>query len=1027
MLELITERLRSAGGPHRRDPGSGGRTILLVPTFSQASHIRRILLGRPFGVPGFFDETVLAFTGLAERILADRPIGEILSSLEQDLMIRRALLSIPSGVFTPVARHAGFRRAAIEFLKELKQNGRPFAELDQELEALAEERGGAVGVRLAAFRELFAAYEKQKDAARRLDHEDFLREARDAVRDRRWGRDLGLLLVDGFQNFTELERTLVLALADRAGETVVTLAFDPGLENEEDHNFSVAAQTRDFLRERGFTERVLTGNHRSPAPGLRELEAGLFAPDPAPLHPEGAIRILEGADPRDEADRVARTVLRLIRGEEGETRRYRDIVIIVRDVRSRRTLFADAFARHEIPLRIQGRESLLTHPAARAALALLTVAGGEAGREQVLGLLRADHLAAVALPEVDRLEFDLLEHGDPVDAAGWVERVGEHSPAGAEILGELFEAGAADPVPGAEVTETVLSLFRKHLVPIWNRGGAAALIRAEAAAFSALFTAVRELLEDLSREDGGVDLRMFTDRFAESIKGSVYGAHDRRLAVVDLIDAREARQWEAPVIIVSGLVEGEFPRSPREDIFLSDADRATVNRTGSLCLKERLLERHEERYLFYVAMTRAREKLYLTYPATDGAGRETMRSLYLDEALRLMPRDERDAALSRRPLSRALPEEDEVAHRKDLVCTALAGLARPFSPGTAEETTPLRAAALADLLRDDPAWRRAIATGLRYREPLLAVLPRPEGVAELQPPRRGRSATALEAFARCPFKHFAGRTLRLQGPPRVAAAGLDGLVLGNIAHEVLFSLFLPVVEGSPLPEEEALEQIFAEVFAKATAGISLGLAEDRSRRSLLAVLRQTLARERERLRGAAFWPRDLEVAFGPQVKRRLVIRSADGREVPIRGVMDRVDVAPDGGAVVIDYKYSKAGFGKAKQADAKAGRHLQLPLYLLALQEAFGLTPRGAWLYPLLGGRTSGYWLESGPKPDSPEQIDAEDLAELHRRTRRLVLDFDRRILEGEISARPFEDKECGRCDFADVCRFEPWMREERE
>ena len=158
-----------------------------------------------------------------------------------------------------------------------------------------------------------------------------------------------------------------------------------------------------------------------------------------------------------------------------------------------------------------------------------------------------------------------------------------------------------------------------------------------------------------------------------------------------------------------------------------------------------------------------------------------------------------------------------------------------------------------------------------------------------------------------------------------------------------------------------------------------------------------------------------------------MVSSEDGRVVPIRGVMDRVDIAPDGGAVVIDYKYSKVGFSKAKKADAEAGRHLQLPLYLLALEEAFGLAPRGAWLYPLSLGRTSGYWLAPGPKPDTPEAIDAEALAELHRRTRRLVLDFDRRILEGEITAEPFEDGECGRCDFGDICRWEPWMREGKE
>ena len=100
-----------------------------------------------------------------------------------------------------------------------------------------------------------------------------------------------------------------------------------------------------------------------------------------------------------------------------------------------------------------------------------------------------------------------------------------------------------------------------------------------------------------------------------------------------MVDAREARQWEAPVVFVTGLAEGEFPRSPREDPFLTDGDRQRLNRRGSISLRELQNERDEERFLFYVAATRPRDLLFLTWPLTDGSGEERARSSFLTALL----------------------------------------------------------------------------------------------------------------------------------------------------------------------------------------------------------------------------------------------------------------------------------------------------------------------------------------------------------------------------------------------------------
>jgi ATP-dependent helicase/nuclease subunit B len=1003
---LTAELSRFLGAGRERD------AVLLVPNLSQASHLKRLLLTR-LGVPGFFDESILTFTSLAERILPDLPIGGLLSGLRRDLLLRRALTEDPPPGFRRVARYPGFRRAALAFLKELKQNGLAPEEVESHLERMAAERRGAPRERLLAFRALFAAYEGELRRRGLVDHEDYLRRARDALASGEVSCSPAFLGVDGFQNFTRLEREIVLLLAGRAERTVATLAYHPALERAEGGPFRVAHETYLFLQEHGFVRETLEENHRARSTSLAAFVTRLAEGATGSAPPDGSVRILEGADPADEADRVAREILRRIREEEI---RYRDVVVVLRDVLRRSDLFRVAFTRHRIPHRFYGAEPVSRLPFVRSVLDLLRVAAGDLTRERIFALLRSDHLPGVSPESVDRLEDDLREHGEPDAPEDWVERVRRHSGGGAGILADLaaFEIDAADPRGTAR---SVLGLAERLLVPLWARDLADAdRVRAEAGAWEVVRSAATEVGDALGDGEAEAGLPEFVGLLVEALRDSRVFARNRRLDVVNVIDAREARQWEAPVVIVSGLVEGEFPRSPREDVFLPDEDRRRENRDGGLALKERLLERDEERYLFHVALTRARDRLVLTYPATDGSGEKTLRSLFLDDAISALGGED---VVSRRRLSDPLPREEETADRADLRRRALLGLGEPYREGTREEERARRASALHDLLvaAPDPAYLHASRIGERFLPGTRAVLGDSAPLAERHPPDRGWSASALEDFVQCPFLHFARRTLSLRESPRAAEEPLDPPLLGEIAHEVLRVAFLNVLDGEALPGPEHLDRIFVEVFEEKAGGGARGLVEARAARELRLAVHEVVRRERLRLEASAYRPAHLEESFGPRT-RPLVIEAPDGREIFLSGRVDRIDVGPDGGAVLIDYKYSKRGFEKYRR-DAEEGLHLQLPVYLLALEGAFGLRPEGAWLFRLKDPDTSGYALEGGPEPDRPEPLDEEALAGLLDRTRETVADLTGRILGGEIEVSPRKLRPCTWCAYRDLCRFE--------
>ena len=85
-----------------------------------------------------------------------------------------------------------------------------------------------------------------------------------------------------------------------------------------------------------------------------------------------------------------------------------------------------------------------------------------------------------------------------------------------------------------------------------------------------------------------------------------------------------------------------------------------------------------------------------------------------------------------------------------------------------------------------------------------------------------------------------------------------------------------------------------------------------------------------------------EFSFGSPAGDAVPIRLHEGSEetVLLRGRIDRIDVAPDRAFMVIDYK---TGGSRSNLADITAGKALQLPLYIRAVETLTGLQAAGAY------------------------------------------------------------------------------------
>jgi ATP-dependent helicase/DNAse subunit B len=875
-----------------------GASLLLVPTYSQAEHLRHLLLDR---LPGLQERAVETFETLAERATGHR-LRDLVGPAVRDRVAARVLRES----FPDAAGQAGFRAEFVAAVKEIKEQGlRPH-------EALA--KAEAHFEKSTRGRLLFEAYARYEQELPGPDHEDLLIRARDALTE-----TYDLFCVDGFHDFTPVQHEIVDRLAARASETVVTLPLDP--QDPRHPIFATAVRTREAFSD--YDDEILRENRRSTGV-LAALEQRLFTAPRGDLAARD-VEILACPSEEDEADRLARLVAR-------SGRRFSDFLIVRRSFDGCHAFYRAAFQRYGIPLRFFGTEPLGHTPAARAIAIWLRTLCGAVDPASLLPLLRSPYYLARPDPEeVDRTAERLRKEG-VTDLEFTPDREGSLR----DLLRRRFglrDALIDDPDGSRDlaVAARVLAAVQKE---------------ADALADLPLAEAAQQVLRRLPQLRGAPP--------------------DRRHACVYAVDATEARQWERPVVCVAGLTSDSFPRQHRQDLFLRDEDRRAFSEKQELALPLRARREDEERYLFYVALTRARERLVLSYPAFDEEGTPRAPSPYLEE----MRAQFADLEPRRIPLAAQQVPAGDALVREDLLPIVADGLGRAHRDDIA------LAASLYDLdavPRAELAWpRRLTLTRARPIETL------PHDYA------RRLSASGINDYLRCPYLFLVRRILRVQ-PPREPS--LDPMLCGGIVHQALERV-------AREPRDPAA--IFDEVFSERTRSLTLGLEEEAQRRWM----RRVVVRE-----GAALRRQPVE-----DVERQFHVPVGD---VELHGYIDRIDRHPEG-QVVLDYKTGRA---------AKLEDDIQLDAYLLALAD-----PAGAVFSRVRRGDAVGVIVPElrdavHAKVDVVTRAQLEDRLE---RTRETIGSVAAAIRAGNLAVHPRDPEDCTRakCDGYDLCRVAParWL-----
>ncbi len=805
------------------------------------------------------------------------------------------------------------------------------------------------------------------------------------------------LWLDGFAEMTPQELDLLAAILPRCDRATLAfcLASEPTAETSWLSIWSSIGKTFQQCRQRlenlpdcevsvELLERK-SPNRFSNRPTLQHLEANwatpCLTPDARSQTPISAIRLAACANPEAEAVFAAREILKFVHDDRAGNR-FRDAAVLVRSLDGYHKPLERVFRRYGIPFFLDRREFVAHHPLAELTRSALRTVTFDWPHDDWFAALKAG-FSPVDEADIDRLENEALARG--WHGAKWREpiQIGENAE-----LSEFLERRREKILPpfqnfaaqlarwknkptGTQLAGGLREFWSEMKVePTLERWSLAdpekpSIVNRQSSIHSTVSEQMKAWLDNvtLAFSDEALALRDWLPILEAGLANLTVGVIPPALDQVLIGAIDRARNPDLKLALVLSVNEAIFPAAPAAPAILTDADRDEMNQHAGAPgpdLRERLAR---ERYLGYIACTRASEKLVVTFSRHDADGKTLNPSPFIAHLRRIFPGLDIEECSTN-------ADWHEAEHAIELI-----------EPLVGAEVTRLKNQRLLTSSPTTRNWESLLELpALGKLVEALAALREPDSTESLSPalaeklfnPTLRSSVSRLEEFAQCPFRFFVHSGLRAEDRK---VFELDAREQGSFQHEVLKMFHEQLsAEGKrwrDLTPPDARERV-GEIAAMLAPNYRDGLLHTSEQSRFTArVLAESLQDFIETL---VTWMRgqyefdpavaELEFGFDAGGAPAWEIDLGAGHRLALRGRIDRIDLCreTDGRAlcVVMDYK---SGQRKLDKILVEHGVQLQLLAYLAAVchgpdpHALFGvqqLIPAGVFYVNLRGQYESG-------------------------------------------------------------------------
>lgn len=884
--------------------------------------------------------------------------------------------------------------------------------------------------------------------------EELLEVLNNHIRDSKLVKD-SVIYIDGFTGFTPIQYKLIATMLEICNRVSVTITIDTAEKInviDKDDNLvnlffmgkTVYSKLGRIADEKRITVESSILMEDKEVYRLKDnkelcfLEKNLFRNNKSrfvledatkELTGDRAINLYEGTNPKNEVEYTVGKIKELIKTKGYH---YSDIAVVCADMDTYGFLAGNIMEQNDIPCFVDNKRDITSNLFVEAIRSALDVVDTDFSYEAVFRFLKTG-LSGVTDEDIDVIENYILALGIK-GYSRW------HKMFSRKLISHYEKQPSLDRING--VRAKVVGIFegfrteirkcrtvREYCVAVYNlieqldlynktmeysekfeKKGMLSL----SIEYRQCYRLIMELLDKLVilLGDENISYREFTDILDAGFSNIKVGIIPASRDSIIIGDIERSRIDNIKVLFVLGLNDGNVPKKSENTGILSVVDREELAENNITLSPSDRENAAILRYYLYLILTKASEKLYLSYAKTSLDGKAIKESYIVGNIMRMFP---------------------------DLV-----------KKSNADEKLLMKSVKIPKALI---TWKAFEGAGIKA-----------DNAKETFGEELVQSISRIEKFYQCPFAYFLSYGMMLEERRLYKINAMD---IGNIYHNTLELVSKAIIEAGykfSTIEEDKLEEIINQAVLDATMDYNNSILNDSNRSryfvdKLNSMIKTTVWAIRAQLGQGKFEPKRFEKVF--KTKNNVV------------GRIDRIDTYETDDKVYVKVVDYKTGENEFELEDAYYGLKIQLVTYMKAalelekqentgkevvmsgmyyynIQEAFasddaakedinkerleslvmkGVTNSDPEVIDLLEKDKEGKsiaipvsFVKSGQIRKNKNALDVEHFELLSNHVEEKIKDANERIKNGKVNITPYKKGDndgCEYCPYAAVCGFD--------